>query len=136
MKLNGNPLPWENEVNHLGNLLQCENNFKIDCALKRGKYIGKVHTLIQEFHFISAEVMTNLIKIYTTSFYSSSLWDLFSSQCERIFTSWNITIRTIFKIPPQSHNYLIESLSNCLHVKGMLASRFMQFNKSLLDNKK
>ena len=42
----------------------------------------------------------------------------------------------IFKIPPQSHNYFIESLSNCLHVKVMLASRFMQFHKSLLENKK
>jgi len=136
IKLNGTPLPWENEVNHLGNLLQSENNFKVDCALKRGKFIGKVHTLIQEFHFISAESMTELIKIYTTSFYSSSLWDLFSSQCERIFTSWNITVRMIFKIPPQSHNYFIESLSNCLHVKVMLASRFMQFHKSLLENKK
>ena len=80
--------------------------------------------------------MTNLIKIYATSFYSSSLWNLFSPQCERLFTSWNITVRMIYKVPPQTHTNLIESLSNCPHVKTMLASRFLQFHKSLIENSK
>ena len=136
LKLNGTPLPWVTEVNHLGNLLQSDNSFKRDCALKRGRFIGKMHTLQQEFHFISPEVMINLIRIYATSFYSSSLWDLYSTQCVKLHSSWNITIRMAFKLPSQTHNYLIESLSDCPHVKIMLASRFMQFHKSLLVNKK
>ena len=134
--LNGTPLPWVTEVNHLGNLLQCDNSFTLDCALKRGRFIGKVHTLLQEFHFISSDVMTNLIKIYATSFYSSSLWDLSSKQCEKLFTSWNIAVRMIYKVPSQTHRNLIESLSNCPHAKIMLASRFIQFNKSLIENSK
>ena len=134
--LNGTPLPWVTEVNHLGNLLQCDNSFTRDCALKRGRFIGKVHTLLQEFYFISSEVMTNLIRIYATSFYSSSLWDLFSKQCEKLYKSWNITVRTIFKVPSQTHSNMIESLSECPHVKTMLTSRFVQFSKSLTENKK
>ena len=136
VKLNGNPLPWVTEVNHLGNLLQSDNFFTKDCALKRGKFISKMHTLLQEFHFSSSEVMINLIRIYATSFYSSSLWNLFSAQCVKLYTSWNITIRMAFKIPSQTHNYLIESLSDCPHAKVMLASRFTQFHKSLIENKK
>ena len=42
----------------------------------------------------------------------------------------------ILKIPPLTHNYLIESLSNCFHVKVMLAARFIQFHESLQNNKK
>ena len=120
----------------MGNLLQSDNSFKLDCALKRGKFIGKIHTLLQEFHFTSPEVLTHLIRIYTTSFYSSSLWSLFSPQVEKLFTSWNITIRMVFKLPNMTHRYLIESVSNCPHVKVMLSSRFIQFHKSLMENKK
>ena len=134
--MNGTPLPFVHEVNHLGNLLQSDNTFKLDCALKRGKFIGKVHTLLQEFHFTSAEVITEHVKIYATSFYSSSLWDLFSLQSEKLYTAWNTTIRMILKIPPLTHNYLIESLSNCFHVKVMLAARYIQFHESLQNNKK
>ena len=103
--LNGNPLPWVTEVNHLGNLLQSDNSFKLDCALKRGKFIGKIHTLLQDFHFTSPEVMTNLIRIYTTSFYSSSLWSLSSPQVEKLYSSWNIPVRIVFKLPHMTHRY-------------------------------
>ena len=45
--LNGNPLPWILQVKHLGNVLQSDNSMKIDCSLKRGKFIGKVSSLIR-----------------------------------------------------------------------------------------
>ena len=118
--LNGTPLPWVDDVNHLGNLLQFDNSFKKDCLTKRGKFISKVHTLMQEFHFVSSEVMLKLIKIYTTSFYSSSLWNLCSAECQRLFASWNIAIRHIFKLPYKTHNYFIEAISEALHAKTML----------------
>ena len=50
--LNGTPLEWVDDVNHLGNLLQLDNSFKKDCLIKRGKFISKVHTLMQEFHYV------------------------------------------------------------------------------------
>ena len=134
--LNGTPLPWVDDVNHLGNLLQSDNSFKQDCVVKRGKFIGKVHTLMQEFHFVSPKVMLELLKIYTTSFYSSSLWNLCSAECQKIFTSWNITIRHIFKLPYRTHSYFIESISDALHAKTMLWSRFHQFHDSLVNNHK
>ena len=59
-----------------------------------------------------------------------------STQCERIYTSWNIAIRMIFKVPNKTHRYLIESLSQTPHVKTMLSARFMQFHDSLIENKK
>ena len=46
----GDPLPWVNQVKHLGNLLQSDNSMATDIAQKRGKYIGKANSLLQEFH--------------------------------------------------------------------------------------
>ena len=44
--LNGDPLPWVKEVKHLGNTLQADNSMKTDCILKRGRFIGKVNSLL------------------------------------------------------------------------------------------
>ena len=48
--LNGQKLPWVKKVNHLGNILEIDNSMKSDMALKRGRFIGKVNQLLQEFH--------------------------------------------------------------------------------------
>ena len=49
--LNGDLLPWVPQVKHLGHMLQADNNMKVDVAQKRGAFIGKINSLMQEFHF-------------------------------------------------------------------------------------
>ena len=134
--LNGMPLPWVSEVKHLGNVLQSENNMKVDCAAKRGRMIGKVNSLLQEFHYVEPEVMVKLLNIYVTSFYGSNLWDLYSADVDRIFKSWNVTIRNVFDVPWQTHRYLVEVISNCPHPKTLMCSRFVKFTNSLVTSKK
>ena len=65
--LNGDPLPWVNQIN----ILQ-----------KGEKFIGKVNYLLQEFHFTSPPILTQVINTFATSFYGSSLLDIFSSEGE------------------------------------------------------
>ena len=125
--LNGDPLPWVQQVKHLGNILQCINSMSIDCTLKRGKFIGKVNSLVQEFHFADSKVKMKLIDIYASSFYGSSLWDLFSPTCEKLYRSWNVAVRVCFGVPTTTHRYLVEPLSGVQHVKNMLCSRLVKF---------
>ena len=103
----------------------------VDIQQKRGKYIGKVNSLFQEFHFVNQEVMTKLVNLYATSFYGSGTWDIFANDCEKLYKSWNVTIRQVFKLDRCTHRYLIEHISGCLHPKVMLASRYVTFVKSL-----
>jgi hypothetical protein len=133
VKLDGVPLPWVRKVVHLGCTLESDNSMKKDVAQKRGKFIGKVNSLLQEFHFASSDILVKLVNVYTTSFYGSPLWDILSPDCERIYRSWNVTMRNIFNIERATHRYLIEPLSGCLHPKIMLASRFTSFYKSLVN---
>ena len=77
-----------------------------------------------------------LISIYATSFYGSGNWDIFSKECEKLYASWNVTIRMVFNLDRCTHRYLIESISNCLHPKVMLASRYVTFYRSLVTWKK
>ena len=86
VKLNGDNLPGVTEMKHLGNVLECSNTMKRDIAIKRGKFIGKLNSLSQEFHYTSPEVFMTILNMYAVSFYGSgsSLWDVFSAECDRI----------------------------------------------------
>ena len=129
--LNGDPLPWVDSVKHLGNILDYENSMKKDCLTKRGNLIGKVNSLFQEFTYVTPTVMMKILNIYATSFYGSSLWDLYSDEVTRIFSSWNVTVRNVYNIPWTTHRYLIEGVSNSVHPKTMMCSRLVKFLECL-----
>ena len=133
--LNGVPLPLS-EVKHLGNILQTNNSMNKDCDVKRAKFISMIHSLNQEFHFVHSYLVVQLYKIYATSFHGSSIWNLYSNNVSRLYTSWNIAIRILFKIPRETHRYFIEPLSDSIHVKTMLCSRFVSFFDSLCNSSK
>ena len=134
--LNGDPLPWVSQVKHLGNVLQSDNSMKVDCTLKRGKFIGKINSLLQEFHFVEAHVLIKILCIYTTSFYGSGLWDLHSKEVDRIYKAWNVCIRRALRLPNTTHRYLIEPLSGCLHPRVMLSSRLVRFRDTMVSSNK
>ena len=134
--LDNAPLPWVSQVKHLGNLLQLDNSMRVDMSQKRGKFIGKVSSLLQEFSNVDPEVKVKILNIYTTSFYGSNLWDIFSKDCERLYKSWNVAIRQIFDVNRCTHRYLIESVSQSMHPKTMLCSRYVGFYKSLINSSK
>ena len=71
-----------------------------------------------------------ILSIYT------GLWDLFLSDCDRLYKAWNVAVRHAWNVPNSTHRYLIETISGCLHPKVMLASRYCGFVKSLLSSPK
>ena len=75
--------------------------------------------------------MVRLLNIYAMSYYGSVLWDLYSPEVTRIYSSWNVTIRKVFKVPYTTHRYLIEPLSCTRHPKTLLTSRMIKFMESL-----
>ena len=48
-----------------------------------------------------------------------------------LYTAWNTAIRNLFNVPRDMHRYLIESILQCLHVKTMLAIRFVSFYETI-----
>ena len=101
----------------------------IDITVKRAHFIGKIHSLNQEFHFCHPDVVMHLYNIYTCSFYSSSLYDLYCAKLDQLYKTWNKTVRMLYDVPMDTHTYLIESISKSLHPKVMLCSRFINFHK-------
>ena len=92
--------------------------------------------MLQEFHFVNPDILTRLVFIYATSFYGSGLWNLQSQECEKLYVSWNVTIRQIFNLSRRTHRYLIEPVSMFQHLKVLLAARFVTFVRSLINCEK
>ena len=132
IQLNGVILPWVTQVKHLGHTLQSDNSMKVDIALKRGAFIGKVNSLLQEFHAVSPEVFIKILNVYATSLYGSNTWDILSTDCEKLYNSYNVTIRNALHIDRCTHRYLIQPLSGNPHLKVMLASWYASFFQSLV----
>ena len=45
--------------------------------------------------------------------------------------AWNTAIRILFNVPRDTHRYLIENISQCLHVKTMLGSRCVSYYETI-----
>ena len=132
--LDGHPLPWVQQVEHLGHTLQVDNSMKIDVNLKHGAFIGKVNSILQEFHYADSNVLMKLITAYSCSMYGSNSWDLFSPECQKLYRSYNVTLRTVNGLPRTTHKYLLESLTGYPHLFVQLLSRYVTFSKSLLKS--
>ena len=130
--LNNTPLPFVESCKHLGLNLFCDNTLDRDCDIKS----GKVHSLLQELYFASSDVLLKVLNVYCTSFFGSNCWNLFSNNCDRFYKAWNVACRIMLKISNLSHRYLIEPLTECLHPKVIMCSRFVQFKQSLLNSNK
>ena len=76
------------------------------------------------------------MNIYATTLYGSNTWDILSPDCERLYKSFNVTMRHVLKIDRCTHRYMIEPLSDCLHLKTVLAARYATFHQSLVNSKK
>ena len=68
--------------------------------------------------------------------YGSNLWNLFSKDCERIYTAYNVALRNILKIDRRTHRFLLEPLSESLHLQTILLSKFVTFHNTLITSKK
>ena len=112
-------------------MIQSDNSMKDDICIKRARFIGKVNSLNQEFYFSSPEVRSRLYNLYCCSFYGSNLWNLYSRQCDKLYKSFNVSIRICYNIPRNSHKYHIEPLIDYPHPKIMMCSRFVKFHQTI-----
>ena len=102
-----------------------------DCNLKCAKLISIIYSLNQEFHFSEPILVVKLYNI-ASSLYGSKLWDLFSVNTVKLYTSWNTAICILIGLPRQPHRYFIEQI----HLKTMLSSRFVSFCESMCKSRK
>lgn len=81
-------------------------------------------------------VKMRIFQICTLSFYGSSIYNLFSKEVNRIYTTYNKLVRTTFSVPRETHRYFIEELTKTLHIKVLFCSRLIKFQQMLLNSER
>ena len=142
VKLCDNDLPWVSNCKHLGNMIVSSSAAdggdirSLDVKTKRARFIQRNNEIIQEFHFSHPMTLTELNKVYNSHFYGSCLWDLNSDWVLKFENTWNIALRTMLRLPRETHCYLLEPVSGQFHMRSLIASRFLSFITSIRNSKK
>ena len=133
LSLCGNPLPWVESGKHLGTKI--ENKVRSilgqDMSEKRAQYIQRNNEIMQELAFADCVTKTKMNSIYNCHFHGSVLWYLFGLDAERMYKTWNTSIRKMFRLDRTSHRYFIEPVSNVPRIKISLIKRFINFIEKL-----
>ena len=113
---------------HLGNHFDNKyNGMAKDIKIKRAGYITKNCELIQEFMFAHPKTRFQTNLIFNSHFTGSPIWDLFSPDAIRLENTWNVSFKRMFDLPMETHRYLVEPVSDQMHLKKILIKRFLSF---------
>ena len=107
-----------------------------DIITKHCIFHNRINSLLQEFNAASPSVLMKCVHTYASSFTSSQIWDLFSTDCEKLFKSWNVLIRQTYRVDRCTHKSLIENISDTPHLKTQLCCRFVKFALKILGSSK
>ena len=136
VRLNGDPLPWKDEVNHLGTTLTSKCSLGSDVMQKRAAFIQTCHNLNQEFCFATEDTKLRMLRLYNTALYSSSNWSFNSEEVLKFGRTWNTNLRILFNLPWDTHCWIMEELSDGIHLRQMIFSRFLKYIRSVAKNKR
>ena len=103
---------------------------------KRARFIDKNNELCQEFHFAHPRTKFKMNQIFNCHFSGSTLWDLFSSEAIMLENTFNVAFRVMFDLPRETHKYLVEPISEAVHLKKILIKRFLKFTEAVKSSTK
>ena len=124
---------YQESGKHLGTKIENKVRSILDQDMneKRAQYIQRNNELMLESAFADCVTKTKNNSIYNSHFHGLLLWYLLGLDAERIYKTWNTSIRKMFILDRTSHRYFIEPVSNVPHIKIALIKRFINFIEKL-----
>ena len=133
----GNTLPWVQKLKHLGNTVSNKiDGCQLDMRIKTARYIDKNNSLCQEFYFAHPETKVTINNIFNGHFTGSQLWKFGTKEMDKLYTTYNRSIKIMYDLPLATHRYFIEPLSGTPHVSRTLAKRYISFIAKIRNSSK
>ena len=120
-------IKWVNQIKHLGNYIDRNLNYSIDCTHKKSVFIGQVNTLCVHFGCLQKSVLVRLFKDYCCTFYGFKMWQINSQSISSVCTSWNKGVRRILNLPHDGHTWLLSLLLKQNHITKPFIVRTLRF---------
>ena len=132
----GRILPWVDKVEHLGNILTSVGDMEQDAAVKRAKFITSSNEIREMFKFAAPAEILKALKVYSNSFYGSSLWDLGGQKANQVFNTWNTSVKLVWGCPQWTRTYFVQQILSCgmTSAKVDILTRYLGFFSSLRNS--
>ena len=136
LTLFGRELPWVEQADHLGCTITSDGEMEQDAAIKRAKFIASSSEVREVFKFAAPLELIRALKIYSSSFYGSSLWDLGGEKAHQVYSAWDSAVKLVWGCPIWTRTYILHNLLNCGQSSARvdIIGRYESFYKGLRDS--
>ena len=136
VKLDGKDLPWVDRVDHLGHILHQSLSMELDASRARASFMTRCSDIRDQFYFARPEQRMRAIQLYCCDAYGTMIWDLKSEYAEQYFRSWNVQSRLAWRVPFNTHTWLLEGYFNqeLVTLRNQILGRYTNFVKTLLSS--
>lgn len=121
-----------NSVVYLGHVIPCDQRDDEDILKRRGDFIGQVNNLLCYFCKLDSAVRSRLFTSYCMSLYGAELWTLSNHRLNELCSSWRRALRSVWRLPYRTHNFLLPIINNCLPIFDELCRRNINFVRSCI----
>ena len=107
-----------------------------DSVRARGSFMSKASDIRDNLYFADPRQRVQAIQLYCCDGYGSMLWDLRSNYAESYFKAWNIQVRLAWRVPQETHTYLVESYfaNGQTSLRSQIYGRYHKFIQKLLNS--
>ena len=126
--MHGNKIESVPYVKHLGRSIGKSDSDNIDCGIS--DLISRTNFVLSKFHMCSSDVKNYLFK----SYFGCCLWPLSGKHIDKFYCAWRKCVRRIWKVPYDTHCYLIKYLYGYIDIKFQILLRFCNFYMKMLNH--
>ena len=133
VRLSGIDLPWVTRANHLGHTLHEDCTMEEDARAKRMAFITDSTDIRDMFAWAHPMQVLQAIRVYTTSFYGSMLYNLYGEEASMIYRCWNTAAKLTWDVPRSSFTFLVDRVltGEMTSVRDALLTRYAMFLQGL-----
>ena len=114
------------KTKYLGVWIRNDFNDIDELQSKRGSFFSSVNNLRAHFKGLPREILNKLFSHFCTSFYGCQTWNLRHERMKYITTAYNRGLRSVWKLPYNSHTNIVLCVSQCRPISMQIEKRFIK----------
>lgn len=132
--IDGKPIEYVLSFKHLGHMISSNLADIEDIALRKSDFTSQTNNTLCFFKSLDPFVRCKLFRAYCTSLYGCELWLLTNDAIEGLCRAWRKGLRTVWRLPYRTHNFLLPIISRCLPVFDEICRRSLNFIRSCISH--
>jgi hypothetical protein len=128
------PIEYVDSFAHLGHIITNQLTDNADITQRQTDFVRQVNNVLCFFSKQKSCVKYRLFRSYCMAMYGCELWSLSNDQLNDLCLSWRKSLRRIWRLPHNTHSYLLPTLSRCLPLFDEFCLRTLNFINTCISS--